>query len=397
MWILIVFVNLLARQLFHPYFRCMIDFIKNYKAFGIGLLIVVPIIVVLHQVKVILIPDDAPIEVFLVFTFWWILTSLFIHKLDYLKKKRFTIYKIGALFLLIIVTLIIDSKMDMPDNPITFLLLLIFYIGGVYVLSPAFFKKYSILIIGIYVSALLYFTYVRLFSGGLENYLETKKELAIIFFVIPIPVFIALWLFEQWKWLKMLQADKSKAELALLKTQINPHFFFNTLNNLYALSVKNSDQAPGVILKLSEMMRYTIYEGKKDLVPITEEIEYLENYIDLHRIRYHKSVDIQFTHLIEEKGQITPLLFIILLENAFKHGVDSLSDKAYVHINLQSDSSGIQFSIENNFEAVDMDQEKGIGLDNLKQRLELTYPKQHKLIISEKESIFKVDLKIMAR
>ncbi len=374
----------------------MIDFIKKYKAFGIGLLIIVPIIFILQQIKFILIPDDAPIEIFLVFTFWWFMISLPIHKLDYLKKNKRTIYKIGGLMLLFFGAMIVDSNMRMPDNPITFLLILIFLLGSIYILTPVFFKKYLKLIVAIYVSAMLYFTYVRLFSGDMETYREIKKGMAISFFFIPIPLFIILWLFEQWKWLKTLQADKSKAELALLKTQINPHFFFNTLNNLYALTVKNSDQAPGVILKLSEMMRYTIYEGKKDLVPLKEEIEYLNNYIDLHRIRYHKSVDIQFNSSVDESLQIAPLMYIILLENAFKHGVESLSDKAYIHINLQNDANGILFTIENNFEASESNQEKGIGLDNIKQRLKLIYPKQHELNISEKESIFKVDLKIMA-
>lgn len=374
----------------------MIDFIKKYKAFGIGLLIVVPVILVLHKIKFILIPDDAPIEIFLVFTFWWFMISLLIHKLDYLKKNKRTIYKIGGLMLLFFGAMIIDSNMRIPDNPITFLLLVLFWLGGIYILTPVFFKKYLKLIAGIYISAMLYFTYVRLFSGDIDTYLEIKKETAISFFFIPIPLFIVLWLFEQWKWLKTLQADKSKAELALLKTQINPHFFFNTLNNLYALTVKNSDQAPAVILKLSEMMRYTIYEGKKELVPLKDEIEYLNNYIDLHRIRYHKSVDIQFNSSVDENLQIAPLMYIILLENAFKHGVESLSDQAYIHINLQGDADGMHFTIENNFESNDGEQEKGIGLDNLKQRLNLIYPNQHELNISQKESIFKVDLKIMA-
>ena len=372
----------------------MIDFIKKYKAFGIGLIILIPVVLFLSYIEFLLIPDDAPLEVFLMLTFWWFMISLPIHKLDYLKKKKSTLFKIGSLLLVFIVIMIVDSNMRMPDNPVTIFLLLIFCIGGVYILAPIFFKKYLKLIVAIYVSVMLYFTYVRLFSGDLETYLETEKGMALSMFFIPIPVFIALWLFEQWKWLKSLQADKSKAELALLKTQVNPHFFFNTLNNLYALSIKNSDEAPGVILKLSEMMRYTIYEGKKDLVPLKAEIEYLQNYIDLHKIRYHKSVDIQFVHSIGKYETITPLLFIILLENAFKHGVDSLSDKAYIHMNLKSDEKSIHFSIENNFENSESNQEKGIGLDNLKQRLKLTYPKQHELIISQKESIFKVVLKI---
>ena len=96
------------------------------------------------------------------------------------------------------------------------------------------------------------------------------------------------WLFQQWKWLKTLESKKSKAELSLLKSQINPHFFFNTLNNLYGLTVEKSDDAPNVVLKLSDMMRYTIYMGKEDLVPLKDEVDYLQNYIELHKIRYQK-------------------------------------------------------------------------------------------------------------
>lgn len=372
----------------------MIDFIKKYKAFGIGLLIIVPIILILHQIKFILIPDDAPIEIFLVFTFWWFMISLPIHKLNYLKKNKRTIYKIGGLMLLFFGAMIVDSNMRMPDNPITFLLLLIFLLGSIYILTPIFFTKYLKLILAIYVSAMLYFTYVRLFSGDLETYREVRKGMAISFFFIPIPLFIILWLFEQWKWLKNLQADKSKAELALLKTQINPHFFFNTLNNLYALTVKNSDQAPGVILKLSEMMRYTIYEGKKEFVPLKDEIEYLNNYIDLHRIRYYKSVDIQFNSTVDESMQVAPLMYIILLENAFKHGIESIREGAFLHMNLENIDNTIHFSLSNNFEINESEEKKGIGLANLKQRLELIYPKKHELKLSIKDNIFKVDFKI---
>ena len=108
---------------------------------------------------------------------------------------------------------------------------------------------------------------------------------------------------------------KSKTELSLLRTQINPHFFFNTLNNLYALTVKNSKQAPDVILKLSDMMRYTIYEGEKETVKLVDEIEYLNNYIELHKIRYKKNVKITFEHQIDTSLSIAPLLFIIFTLN----------------------------------------------------------------------------------
>jgi LytS/YehU family sensor histidine kinase len=205
---------------------------------------------------------------------------------------------------------------------------------------------------------------------------------------------ILLWIFEQWKWLKSLKDGKAKAELELLKTQVNPHFFFNTLNNLYALTVKHSDKAPEVVLKLSDMMRYTIYEGKKDKVALNDEVEYLKNYIDLHKIRYHKKVDIQFTDNVMDNDAVAPLLFIILLENALKHGVESLSDSAYIKMSLTSKDQEILFTLENNFDPAEISEEKGIGLENLKRRLDLIYPKKHELTISEKDNVFKVDLKI---
>ena len=181
----------------------------------------------------------------------------------------------------------------------------------------------------------------------------------------------------------------------MLKNQINPHFFFNTLNNLYGLSVEKSDQAPEVILKLSDIMRYTIYEGQKDLVPIQSDIAYLENYIELNKIRHHKSVDISFNHMVENPDcQIPPLLLIMLVENAFKHGAETLIDKAFIHMQLMATREQIYFEISNNFDPSES-KEPGIGLNNLKRRLELLYPEKHSLITKiENETTYKASLKL---
>ena len=205
-----------------------------------------------------------------------------------------------------------------------------------------------------------------------------------------------LWFYEQWKWFRTLKAEKAEAELALLRSQVNPHFFFNTLNNLYSLVVHQSEKAPEVILKLSDMMRYTIYEGKKDKVSLKEEIEYLQGYIDLHKIRYQKEVDIRFETSEESELQIAPLLFIVPLENAFKHGVESLREGAYIHASVKTDiqNEKLVFEISNNFEEKNPDSEKGIGLANLRQRLELLYPDQHQLDIVKGENEFKITLQL---
>ena len=257
-----------------------------------------------------------------------------------------------------------------------------------------FVKKYWKLITFFYGPLFLYFLYLRLFSGDLEGYLKIKEEVPFVIFFLPIPIFFGLWFYEQWKWLQNLKAEKSQAELSLLRTQINPHFFFNTLNNLYALTVKNSKQAPEVILKLSDMMRYTIYEGEKETVKLTDEIEYLNNYIELHKIRYKKTVVITFNHKVDANLTIAPLLYIILLENAFKHGIETLTENAYIHINLIENKDFICFMIENNFDLNEVNDHKGIGLQNLKRRLSLLYKDKHKLNVEITNNTYKTTLKI---
>ena len=196
------------------------------------------------------------------------------------------------------------------------------------------------------------------------------------------------------KALTELRADKLNAELNLLKSQVNPHFFFNTLHNLYGLVVNNSPKAPSLILELSEMMRYTIYKGKEDWVTLEEEVNYMESYMNLQKIRSANLPEISFIQNIKNKDfKVAPLLFIILVENAFKHGVEKLFEGAYVHILINEDAQSLQFEIINNFEK-GAQKEKGIGLDNLKKRLALSYPNKHSLNINQKENTFKVTLKI---
>ena len=170
-------------------------------------------------------------------------------------------------------------------------------------------------------------------------------------------------------------------------------FFFNTLNNLYGLIDKDTEKAKNMVLKLSEMMRYSIYDGQKEWVTLEEELEYLKNYIELHKARYHKATDIKLQHHIQKEGnKVMPLLFIILLENAFKHGVENLRENAYVNVNLISDEDEIHFAIENNFDNNEQSEEIGIGLKNLKRRLELVYPKKHTLTHTVTNDIYKAKL-----
>jgi LytS/YehU family sensor histidine kinase len=212
------------------------------------------------------------------------------------------------------------------------------------------------------------------------------------FYFIVLFVSILYWIFRQIKSIINLKNEKAKTELLHLKSQVNPHFFFNMLNNLYGLVDKDSKKAQELILKLSDMMRYSIYEGQKETVLLSQEIIYLQNYIELHKMRYHKKIDVVFNQHINEDYTIMPLLFIILLENAFKHGVENLRENAYVHINIKSENNEVSFDIENNFDQTVTNEQKGIGLENLKRRLELVYPKNHILMFSENNNVFKAQL-----
>ncbi|MEL7220154.1 MAG: histidine kinase [Bacteroidota bacterium] len=204
------------------------------------------------------------------------------------------------------------------------------------------------------------------------------------------------WLFRQTRTIIQLKNEQKKTELRHLQSQVNPHFFFNMLNNLYGLIEKDTAKAKELVLKLSDMMRYSIYDGQQDFVNLEEEEAYLKNYIELHRMRYHKDIAVDYDIDIDAEGyQVMPLLFIILLENAFKHGVENLRENAFVAIKLTANEKGIWFRVKNNFDQEEhTTQHKGIGLKNLRRRLELVYPNQHELKLKKIENIYQAQLSI---
>lgn len=241
---------------------------------------------------------------------------------------------------------------------------------------------------------LLITAYEAIFKGNtsvvfLEDF-HPKIVLIVISYYVVLVCLGIVWLVRQIIFITKLKNEKAKAELMLLKSQVSPHFFFNTLNNLYGLVTKDAQKAQELILKLSDMMRYSIYEGQKEMVSIGEEVDFLKNYIELHRMRYHKQIAVDFKCDIDETRQIAPLLFIILLENAFKHGVENVRENAYIKMELTTSSNQLHFSIENSFQRTEI--ESGIGLENLKRRLALIYPNRHELIFSETENVYQAQL-----
>ncbi len=199
---------------------------------------------------------------------------------------------------------------------------------------------------------------------------------------------------------KELVTQNMQSELQFLKSQINPHFLFNTLNSLYALTLKKSDKAPEIVIKLAEMMRYMLYECNEKQVTLKKEVNYIKNYLDLERLRHGDHVLIKFDiHGEVENQMIAPLLFIPFLENSFKHGLNKQIDQSYVSIHLAIKRDNVEMWIENSKPAtLPLQRHKksgGIGLVNVKRRLNILYPNKHDLNITEKPDSYRVDLNII--
>ncbi len=195
--------------------------------------------------------------------------------------------------------------------------------------------------------------------------------------LLSTPFIIGLQWFQQSTAIAELERERSRTELDLLKQQINPHFFFNTLNNLYALSLTKDKATPEVVLQLSELMRYVIYKGQEEVVPLREDIKYMADYVELQRIRLHKQLDYRFEQTIEDPELLVPpLLFITLVENAFKHGIEPAEEDCFLHIRLTSEQGRLQLHVHNSVEG-ESDHVPGIGLANLERRLELLFPDRH--------------------
>ena len=195
---------------------------------------------------------------------------------------------------------------------------------------------------------------------------------------------------------KRVESEKITSELQFLKTQLNPHFLFNSLNAIYSLSVKNSRSTSDAIISLSELMRYMLYETDKELVPLGKEIEYIKNYVQLQRLRLSDSTNVKLKISGEEKGkQIPPLLFISFIENAFKYGTD-YKGKTNVEINLTTEGNVIHFMVNNKIgNHRKKEGNSGVGLENIKNRLKLLYPDSHNLKIKNDGTTFMVEVTLV--
>lgn len=220
-----------------------------------------------------------------------------------------------------------------------------------------------------------------------------------------IPTFFVLSLIVNWLFIRSgyhreknekmeLEKSKREAELNMLKAQISPHFLFNSLNNLNSLIHINPAEASALVVRISELLRYVIYEGKKETVQLRDEIVYLENYLALASMKKNSAGKISFSHQIETNHSVAPLIFINFFENAIKHG--KLHDETdYLRIELFAGKNLIQFHCENTYGPNPAkEQTSGIGIENIRQRLHMLYPGKHSLSIHNEQFVFQVKLRI---
>jgi two-component system, LytTR family, sensor kinase len=200
-----------------------------------------------------------------------------------------------------------------------------------------------------------------------------------------------------------LVQEKLKAELDFLRTQTNPHFLFNTLNNLYGLARKKSEKAPQGIMMLSKILRFMLYDCKAPRIPLINEVKMLQDYIELEKLRYDERLTVQFDQQLDNSGTlVAPLMLLPFVENSFKHGAHSSTDAALIKISLKLQRQQLEFTVENTFDTPatlnpQADEAHGIGLRNQTRQLELLYPGRHTLELGSKDNWYRARLYIDLR
>lgn len=327
------------------------------------------------------------------------------------QRNSFIIQGIIWLLLLLIFYLVTPHRaVELVILGYGFLNIVVFYLSYFFV-TPFIFNKrnyyraFSRLLIILLVSvvvkygvALIYESDVMYYGENYDKrytdpqYLWSAGLVSLFFVLLSFCLRLTHNFFIQEREKRMLENEKLTAELSFLKSQINPHFLFNSLNNIYSLTYHKSDKAPEAILKLSGIMRYMLQESEDDKVQLKDEIAYLENYISLQQLRFKKTLAIDYKVNIESlELRIMPLLLISFLENAFKHGV--VTNKDYpIRILIEVENKRLHFKVSNFKNNSNKDQGSGIGLENLKRRLELGYPDRYTLMIDDKELFYSSEL-----
>ena len=302
------------------------------------------------------------------------------------------------------------------DLPIRFFLIVVLFYANYYFLVPkVLLKKTTLryvivsLLVIIGIALFLYVVYPpeERISREVFKVLENRSRslpfgrflFTFLGLLAPFVLSTVLRIYIEWKknedLRKIVENEKVYSELQFLKTQLNPHFLFNSLNAIYSLSVKKSPDTSEAIINLSELMRYMLYEADKDFVPLRKELEYIQNYVQLQRLRLSDSTDVTLNISGEYKEKILPpLLFISFIENAFKYGTD-YEGKTNVKINLLIENESIHLSVRNKIGAFKKkSKNSGVGLENVRNRLQLLYPDSHELSVKIEDKTYMVDLSL---
>lgn len=312
--------------------------------------------------------------------FWLLLISLQLTQINYAEITFNAISIYFGFFLLLIIVSYLNIFFIIPK----------FFYQGKYLLFGA-----SLVVLTIAVSFLFSIIFINFESevSPLELILFFIAFLVIQLFVTGMKVLSNYYIRE--KQFRQIENEQLKTELNLLKSQVNPHFLFNTLNNLYGLITQNQNaQASEITLKLGDLMRYLLESSKMERVSLDKEICFMDGYLALEKIRLSHGADIQFeVSGINRKIFIAPLLFIPLVENAFKHGISTISSDSFAHFSLSVQGSEIYFEAINSVGKPPENSEiSGTGLENLKKRLQLIYPGRHKLDVEQTTNQFKAIL-----
>lgn len=308
------------------------------------------------------------------------------------------------------------SLMDLPLKLLTFYVL-VYYLIPTFALSKRFWELmlYSLLlfvsiailrrfvpVFGIYP----YLVELKVFDPNMPppRFWDFRQIIGGLTYIYPIAglgiaIFFTRGWFKKYVENQVLEKQKLTAELAMLKSQIHPHFLFNTLNNIYALALNRSEETPNAVVKLSDLLSYMIYDCREEKVLLSKEVEHLKGYIELERLRYSDKLD--FSLDIDESDihgkYIAPLLIIPFLENSFKHGVSNALKNAWISMTIWIENDQFNLVIENSLAATNHPEKSmphGVGLQNVQKRLDLLYPEQHQLTIRETESSYLVKLRL---
>ncbi|MTI89537.1 MAG: sensor histidine kinase [Balneolaceae bacterium] len=288
---------------------------------------------------------------------------------------------------------------------------ILYYVLPRYFLKKRYVATAVLSVAAIIIASLLQFVLDLFISSDLLHSLKRggatfllTKVMKITLGVYPVVAFAAFvklakhW-YEKENQAQELKHQKLEAELNFLKGQIHPHFLFNTLNNLYALTLKKSESAPEVVLKLSELLSFMLYECNSRTVALDKEMKLIENYISLEKIRYDERLTVHYSKEGDISGnEIPPMLLLPFVENAFKHGASDMLEEVVVEIKLSVEKSTLDFTVENTKTdgeyAEEMEYQKGIGLQNVRRRLELLYDGGYHLDIEDSDKLYRINLQL---